>query len=500
VDWLLQKKERDKLTLKNYLMRQPFPMVPIKQVINDLGWSKYLVMNYGQALADDLAQLDQHELVSFDGARQHFIVRPGHSMLFDELRLQYLNRAPKYHLLMALLFGTFETVADFAVQHDFSTPYVRELLQELQQDLQPYHIQINDSYILIGNEKEVRYFFFRILFDYYTLQSNPLPAAAIEWAQTTWAYLKTTSPNPISPAISLIVEFQLGIWYVRMTHQHIITPSDSAPVLDETTDLPATTRLFLDRMREHLTQSLGLSDIEAGYEARFALSALYAFGFARKEHFETYMPIETRLLFSVVSDIIARELPAFFGNAYLMTHKLIDAIQHDLYTTNLRLVYFHSALRPEPNVDEAISQFPVYAQLTQHLIQAIATETNIPHDTLQNTLFEDYFNTFITRLPQEEVLPIITVDLEFVDNAALGRRLAQLMNNMPALNIILSFDTPDSADLVISNTHLSNNQRHLYLKASPTLAEIEEIRQVLHQITVQKFERFTGQTIPVRFS
>ncbi|WP_242461200.1 hypothetical protein [Weissella confusa] len=106
-------------------------MVPIKQVINDLGWSKYLVMNYGQALADDLAQLDQHELVSFDGARQHFIVRPGHSMLFDELRLQYLNRAPKYHLLMALLFGTFETVADFAVQHDFSTPYVRELLQEL---------------------------------------------------------------------------------------------------------------------------------------------------------------------------------------------------------------------------------------------------------------------------------------------------------------------------------------------------------------------------------
>ena len=77
MDWLLQKKERDKLTLKNYLMRQPFPMVPIKQVINDLGWSKYLVMNYGQALADDLAQLDQHELVSFDGARQHFIVRPG---------------------------------------------------------------------------------------------------------------------------------------------------------------------------------------------------------------------------------------------------------------------------------------------------------------------------------------------------------------------------------------------------------------------------------------
>ena len=142
----------------------------------------------------------------------------------------------------------------------------------------------------------------------------------------------------------------------------------------------------------------------------------------------------------------------------------------------------------------------MYAQLTQHLIQAIATETNIPHDTLQNTLFEDYFNTFITRLPQEEVLPIITVDLEFVDNTALGRRLAQLMNNMPALNIILSFDTPDSADLVISNTHLSNNQRHLYLKASPTLAEIEEIRQVLHQITVQKFERFTGQTIPVRFS
>ena len=305
--------------------------------------------------------------------------------------------------------------------------------------------------------------------------------------------LKTTSPNPISPAISLIVEFQLGIWYVRMTHQHIITPSDSAPVLDETTDLPATTRLFLDRMREHLTQSLGLSDIEAGYEARFALSALYAFGFARKEHFETYMPIETRLLFSVVSDIIARELPAFFGNAYLMTHKLIDAIQHDLYTTNLRLVYFHSALRPEPNVDEAISQFPVYAQLTQHLIQAIATETNIPHDTLQNTLFEDYFNTFITRLPQEEVLPIITVDLEFVDNAALGRRLAQLMNNMPALNIILSFDTPDSADLVISNTHLSNNQRHLYLKASPTLAEIEEIRQVLHQITVKNSNALPGK-------
>jgi len=40
-------------------------------------------------------------------------------------------------------------------------------------------------------------------------------------------------------------------------------------------------------------------------------------------------------------------------------------------------------------------------------------------------------------------------------------------------------------------------QQTIVLRHSPTLAELNEIRRTVKEITIAKFERFTGQTISI---
>ena len=170
----------------------------------------------------------------------------------------------------------------------------------------------------------------------------------------------------------------------------------------------------------------------------------------------------------------------------------------DLYTSNLRLVYFHSELRPEPNITDAFHQFPIYAELTMTIIKEIVNQTKLPFETVRNTLFEDYFNTFITRIPREDALPLVTIALDFVDNEALKRRLIQRLQGFLSINIFITDTQITTADLVISNIHLNyEEQQTIVLRHSPTLAELNEIRRTVKEITIAKFERFTGQTISI---
>ncbi|TVV33731.1 hypothetical protein FO436_03590 [Weissella cibaria] len=54
MDWMLQKKEREKLWLNTYLLQQNTDTVAVKQVVKELGWSRYLVQSNGIDLVRDL--------------------------------------------------------------------------------------------------------------------------------------------------------------------------------------------------------------------------------------------------------------------------------------------------------------------------------------------------------------------------------------------------------------------------------------------------------------
>ncbi|MGL5688180.1 MAG: helix-turn-helix domain-containing protein, partial [Weissella cibaria] len=128
----------------------------------------------------------------------------------------------------------------------------------------------------------------------------------------------------------------------------------------------------------------------------------------------------------------------------------------------------------------------------------IVNQTKLPFETVRNTLFEDYFNTFITRIPREDALPLVTIALDFVDNEALKRRLIQRLQGFLSINIFITDTQITTADLVISNIHLNyEEQQTIVLRHSPTLAELNEIRRTVKEITIAKFERFTGQTISI---
>ena len=73
---MLQKKEREKLWLNTYLLQQNTDTVAVKQVVKELGWSRYLVQSNGIDLVRDLQALqpDAPTLIAYDEHKKVFSI------------------------------------------------------------------------------------------------------------------------------------------------------------------------------------------------------------------------------------------------------------------------------------------------------------------------------------------------------------------------------------------------------------------------------------------
>ena len=106
-------------------------------------------MHYGQELIDDIERLSPNAqsyitlTLATNTSSSNRVIQ-----LVSMTTLDYLNRSPKYHMLLALFLENFQSVEDFAAQHDFSTPYVRDELRELAEHLAQQHILVTDSFTL----------------------------------------------------------------------------------------------------------------------------------------------------------------------------------------------------------------------------------------------------------------------------------------------------------------------------------------------------------------
>ena len=93
MDWMLQKKEREKLWLNTYLLQQNTDTVAVKQVVKELGWSRYLVQSNGIDLVRDLQALqpDAPTLIAYDEHKKVFSINAALETAEHALRLHYLH-------------------------------------------------------------------------------------------------------------------------------------------------------------------------------------------------------------------------------------------------------------------------------------------------------------------------------------------------------------------------------------------------------------------------
>lgn len=196
---MLQKKEREKLWLNTYLLQQNTDTVAVKQVVKELGWSRYLVQSNGIDLVRDLQALhpDAPTLIAYDEHKKVFSINAALETAEHALRLHYLHQSLRNLFLNDLFFERLTSLEDFAERHNTSISTAREIKLYLAKNLAQFDISISDDLKLVGNERGVRQLGFQIVYHYYAAQEEPFPAADRPPLKAIFETFLATLPQPL---------------------------------------------------------------------------------------------------------------------------------------------------------------------------------------------------------------------------------------------------------------------------------------------------------------
>ncbi|MFR4252496.1 MAG: helix-turn-helix domain-containing protein [Weissella confusa] len=200
MEWLLPKKDQERLSLHRYLNAQESNAVLIKDIMADLGWSRYMVLQNVETL--------------------------------------------RFDVLMDIFFEVAQSNEMIAFRHSSSTTVARVTKVEVNDELAKYGIRISNNYQLVGDERNIRILLFEMLYTAYADQPSPFPDD-IEALAAKVEHL-VEEHTPMRATVKRAFRIFFGIWMVRIRNGHVIQPSEP-DVFKPTEDLTANAKMIARR-------------------------------------------------------------------------------------------------------------------------------------------------------------------------------------------------------------------------------------------------------------
>lgn len=500
MDWMLQKKEREKLWLNTYLLQQNTDTVAVKQVVKELGWSRYLVQSNGIDLVRDLQALqpDAPTLIAYDEHKKLFSINAALETAEHALRLHYLHQSLRNLFLNDLFFERLTSLEYFAERHNTSISTAREIKLYLAKNLAQFDISISDDLKLVGNERGVRQLGFQIVYHYYAAQEEPFPAADRPPLKAIFETFLATLPQLLPESAKLAFYYQFGIWHFRIAQGHQLHAAVTAPLFRPTATLTGPVRQYTAALTDLLCKQTGLSADTLDIEIRYAMTTLVAMGFIPEATPADSATTETLATLAVFTDIIQSSYLSFFKPQEVLETTVLATIGQDLYPLHLRLLHFNQhPIDSHPNIMNAYQFYPLHTAYTLHVLRRIATRFKLSFETVYKTLFTEYLNTFIDRLPREQIFPLLTVTVDLPSRASLARYTKRLLADIFGANILVTNHYTPQSDLYIADFALTADQSRpgFVWQEIPTIPQITMLYNQVHTLTIQKFEQVTGNQI-----
>ncbi|MFR4252476.1 MAG: helix-turn-helix domain-containing protein [Weissella confusa] len=311
MEWLLPKKDQERLSLHRYLNAQESNAVLIKDIMADLGWSRYMVLQNVETL--------------------------------------------RFDVLMDIFFEVAQSNEMIAFRHSSSTTVARVTKVEVNDELAKYGIRISNNYQLVGDERNIRILLFEMLYTAYADQPSPFPDD-IEALAAKVEHL-VEEHTPMRATVKRAFRIFFGIWMVRIRNGHVIQPSEP-DVFKPTEDLTANAKMIVGKLKEALQTAFMVNEPWCETELRFGLGSMYSPGLGFGTYRIDNLAPKAAETFDNIYHDIASVYEEFFGLA--MTEAELATIRKSLFSLNLRLLYFRMrvAFRTQPRKQFSRARLP----------------------------------------------------------------------------------------------------------------------------------------------
>lgn len=225
MEWLLPKKDQERLSLQRYLNAQESNAVLIKDIMANLGWSRYMVLQNVETLLLDCQQIGDGNIpyLTLVDANRALQIEQLQTISDTALMGYYIRNSLRFDVLMDIFFEVAQSNETIAFRHSSSTTVARVTKVEVNDELAKYGIRISNNYQLVGDERNIRILLFEMFYTAYADQPSPFPDDIKELAAKAEHLVE--EHTPMRATVKRAFRIFFGIWMVCIRNGHVIQPS-----------------------------------------------------------------------------------------------------------------------------------------------------------------------------------------------------------------------------------------------------------------------------------
>ena len=505
MEWMIEKKDRQKVELLRYLVSRPEIKLPLKVVQEYFDWSKYMVLSTIRGLFDDMQEFYGEEPSFFKLSEDEKMIELTQNRNVDSnvFALQYMRQSIPWQLMRETFNETMRSYEDFAVRNLTTVSSARNGKLQLDEFFEQHGITITQDYTLTGNEAEIRAVYFRLFVKYFADRIFPFSAEELALAnQAIKAIIKIISPEEtkIRQSKRIALRFSTAIWLERLQLGHFVEDDAIDDLLlpnDQLND--KSQRLIAYFEQQGKLRVPDISDEHLHREARYALIALFSIDVGYEVgRYENLTPSAAGMIEGFIR-LVDRHYDDFFG--YQLTARERDLIREVFFGTLIGAVVSPTSDDRQMVVrfDAAYEQFPLMADFTLNLIDDIAERRQLDVTAARNAYFEILYVGFASVFDMHRVFPKIKVAIDINYQFGLEAILTDMLLGLRAMNVEVSEFIDDDTDILISDiNHAQIPEENTFIwPTMPTSLDFEQLRRRLSEMKVEKFEEERG--IKLRF-
>lgn len=451
MEWMIEKKDRQKVELLRYLVSRPEIKLPLKIVQEYFDWSKYMVLSTIRGLFDDMQEFYGEEPSFFKLSEDEKMIELTQNRNVDSnvFALQYMRQSIPWQLMRETFNETMRSYEDFA---DRIFPF-------------------SDEELALAN-------------------------------QAIKAIIKIISPEEtnIRQSKRIALRFSTAIWLERLQLGHFVEDDAIDDLLLPNDQLNDKSQRLIAYFEQQVKLRVpDISDEHLHREARYALIALFSIDVGYEVgRYENLTPSAAGMIEGFIR-LVDHHYDDFFG--YQLTARERDLIREVFFGTLIGAVVSPTSDDRQMVVrfDAAYEQFPLMADFTLNLIDDIAERRQLDVTAARNAYFEILYVGFASVFDMHRVFPKIKVAIDINYQFGLEAILTDMLLGLRAMNVEVSEFIDDDTDILISDiNHAQIPEKNTFIwPTMPTSLDFEQLRRRLSEMKVEKFEEERG--IKLRF-
>lgn len=451
MEWMIEKKDRQKVELLRYLVSRPEIKLPLKVVQEYFDWSKYMVLSTIRGLFDDMQEFYGEEPSFFKLSEDEKMIELTQNRNVDSnvFALQYMRQSIPWQLMRETFNETMRSYEDFA---DRIFPF-------------------SDEELALAN-------------------------------QAIKAIIKIISPEEtnIRQSKRIALRFSTAIWLERLQLGHFVEDDAIDDLLLPNDQLNDKSQRLIAYFEQQVKLRVpDISDEHLHREARYALIALFSIDVGYEVgRYENLTPSAAGMIEGFIR-LVDHHYDDFFG--YQLTARERDLIREVFFGTLIGAVVSPTSDDRQMVVrfDAAYEQFPLMADFTLNLIDDIAERRQLDVTAARNAYFEILYVGFASVFDMQRVFPKIKVAIDINYQFGLEAILTDMLLGLRAMNVEVSEFIDDDTDILISDiNHAQIPEENTFIwPTMPTSLDFEQLRRRLSEMKVEKFEEERG--IKLRF-